>query len=93
MYTLMIDGAAYGTYATRDLAEAAAATLRRWSSLSVRFEVVPVLPPPAPCAGCAGSGVATRLVWKRGWRWGRGPCRSCAGSGAAPTAPAVPAAA
>ncbi len=89
MYTLTIDGAAYGTYATRDQAEAAAATLRRWSSLSTRFEIVSAASTPAPCAGCAGSGVATRL----GWTWGEGPCRSCSGSGSAPAALPVSAAA
>ena len=93
MYELRIDGRTYGTYATEALAEAARATLKRWSSLSTHFEVVPVAPAPAPCQGCAGAGVATRLVWRQGWVWGDGECRRCGGSGAAPVVPALPAAA
>ncbi len=89
MFKLMIDGAPYGAYATEALAEAARATLKRWASLSTRFEIVPVAPAPAPCGGCGGA--AARLVWRRGWVWGEGACRVCAGSGAAPAT--VPAAA
>ena len=93
MYRLLWDGRPYQTYAMAELAEAAAVTLKRWAGLGTRFEGVPVLPPPAPCPGCAGSGVATRLVWKRGWVWGDGECRGCGGSGAAPSVPLIPAAA
>ncbi|MDP9363479.1 MAG: hypothetical protein M3Q10_04485, partial [Chloroflexota bacterium] len=84
MYTLLWDGRPYQTYATEALAEAARATLRRWSSCSTRLEIVPVQPVPARCEACAGSGETDRLVWQAGWRWGRGPCRGCGGSGAAP---------
>ncbi len=92
MYQVVIDGSTvYATRATLEQAEAVRASLRRWASGSTRIEVRAVEPAPAPCGGCAGSGVATRLVWKRGWTWGEGEYRGCGGSGAAPAS--IPAAA
>ncbi|MDP9364220.1 MAG: hypothetical protein M3Q10_08345, partial [Chloroflexota bacterium] len=82
MYTLLIDGAPYKAYTTPELAEAARTTLKRWSSTSTRFEVVPVRPVPVACGACRGSGVAVRLTWSKGWTHAPGPCRGCGGSGA-----------
>jgi len=92
MFQVTIDNLPYSTHATEAEADAVRARLRRWASNSTRIAVVPA---PAACPACRGTGVATRLVWvgaRGGWVSAPGPCRLCDGSGAAP-ATADPAAA
>lgn len=90
MFEVTIDGRFYSRHDTVEAAEAARANLRRWSSCSTRIEVAAVaaepvaLAAPTPCAGCGGTGTATRLQWvgaRGGWVHGPGACRSCGGSG------------